>query len=121
MTALVLRVVFALLAAALVPLSLLARQSPMVNGGEALSTIPFAAVGFVIARRQPRNPIGWLLLGIALCLLLSVDSGPSQRGRATIAASGWISNNPRWWPTATTHAAWSLMSAESVTSAINNL
>ncbi len=75
MTALVLGVGFALLAAALVPLSLLARQSPMVNGGEALGSIPFAAVGFVVARRQPRNPIGWLLLGIAICLLLSVDSG----------------------------------------------
>lgn len=67
--------VFVLLALALVPLSLAARQSPLVNGGESLGTIPFAAVGLVIARRQPRNPIGWLLLGIATCLLLSVDSG----------------------------------------------
>ena len=74
-TALVLGVLFAVLAAALVPLSLAARQSPLVNGGEALGSIPFAAVGVVIARRQPRNPIGWLFFGIAACLLLSVDSG----------------------------------------------
>ena len=73
--ALVLGVLFAVLAAALVPLSLAARQSPLVNGGEALGSIPFAAVGVVIARRQPRNPIGWLFFGIAACLLLSVDSG----------------------------------------------
>ena len=66
---------FAVLAVALVPLSLAARQNPLVNGGEALGTIPFAAVGVFIARRQPRNPIGWLFFGIAACLLLSIDSG----------------------------------------------
>jgi hypothetical protein len=74
-TALVLGALFAVLAVALVPLSLTARQNPLVNGGEALGTIPFAAVGVFIARRQPRNPIGWLFFGIAACLLLSIDSG----------------------------------------------
>ena len=74
-TALVLGVVFALVALALVPLSLLARQSPQVNGGEALGAVPFGVVGFVLARRLPRNPIGWIFLAIATCLLLSVDSG----------------------------------------------
>jgi hypothetical protein len=74
-TALVLGALFAVLAVALVPLSLAAHQSPRVNGGEALGSIPFAVVGVVIARRQPRNPIGWLFFGIAACLLLSVDSG----------------------------------------------
>jgi hypothetical protein len=73
--ALALGVVLALLAAALVPLSLLARQSPLVNGGEALGAVVFAPVGVLLARRQPRNPIGWLFGGLALCLLLSVDSG----------------------------------------------
>jgi hypothetical protein len=71
----VLGAVFALLAVALVPLYLMARQDPLVNGPEAIGTIPFAVVGVVIARRQPRNPIGWLFLGITGCLLLSVDSG----------------------------------------------
>jgi hypothetical protein len=74
-TALVLGALFAVLAVALVPLSLIARQDPLVNGSEAIGTIPFAVVGVVIARRQPGNPIGWLFLGIAGCLLLSVDSG----------------------------------------------
>jgi len=55
---LVLAVVFVLLAVALVPLSVLARQSPVVNGGETLGAIPFGVVGLLIARRQPRNPIG---------------------------------------------------------------
>jgi hypothetical protein len=74
-TALVLGAVFALVALALVPLSLLARQSPQVNGGEALGAVPFGVVGFVLARRVPRNPIGWIFLAIAICLLLSIDSG----------------------------------------------
>ncbi len=74
-TALVLGAVFALVALALVPLSLLARQSPQVNGGEALGAVPFGVVGFVLARRLPRNPIGWIFLAIATCLLLSIDSG----------------------------------------------
>jgi len=26
--------------------------------------LPFAIVGFVVARKQPRNPIGWVMLGI---------------------------------------------------------
>ena len=73
--ALVLAAVFVLLVAALVPLSLLARQTPVVNGGETVGAIPFGVVGLLIARRQPRNPVGWLLVGIATCLLLSIDCG----------------------------------------------
>jgi hypothetical protein len=30
--------------------------------------LPFGAVGFVVARRQPRNPVGWILLGFAVLL-----------------------------------------------------
>jgi hypothetical protein len=71
----VLGALFAVLAVALVPLSLAAHQNPLVNAGEALGTVPFAAVGVFLARRQPRNPIGWLFFGIAACLLLSIDSG----------------------------------------------
>jgi hypothetical protein len=74
-TAVAAGVVFAVVALALVPLSLLARQSPEVNGGEALGAVPFGVVGFVLARRLPRNPIGWIFLAIAICLLLSIDSG----------------------------------------------
>jgi hypothetical protein len=32
-------------------------------------------VGVVVARRQPRNPVGWLLIGFALLGGLSVDAG----------------------------------------------
>jgi hypothetical protein len=74
-TALALGTLFAVVALALVPLSLLAKQSPQVNGGEALGAVPFGVVGFVLAWRVPRNPIGWLFLAIGICLLLSIDSG----------------------------------------------
>ena len=37
--------------------------------------VPFALVGFVVARRQPRNPIGWTLLGVAGFFVLSADAG----------------------------------------------
>jgi hypothetical protein len=32
-------------------------------------------LGLLVARRQPRNPEGWLLLSLALCALVVVDSG----------------------------------------------
>ena len=32
----------------------------------------FAAVGFLIARRQPDNPIGWLLIAVGVCFALVV-------------------------------------------------
>ena len=73
--ALALGIVLAALAAAVIPLSLLARQSPAVNGGEAVAAVLFAPVGVFLAWRVPRNPIGWLFIAIAFCLLLSVDSG----------------------------------------------
>jgi hypothetical protein len=61
-------------AAAVIPLSLLSHQYfngvvPLVIG------VPCAAVGILVARRQPGNPIGWLLLVIAGCLFLATDGG----------------------------------------------
>ncbi len=35
--------------------------------------VPSGVVGLLVARRQPGNPLGWLLLGIALCLILATD------------------------------------------------
>jgi hypothetical protein len=35
--------------------------------------VPCGVVGLLVARRQPGNPLGWLLLGIALCLILATD------------------------------------------------
>jgi len=65
-----------LLAAALIPLSLLARQNPLATGGPEIAVdVSFAAVGLVVARHRPGNPIGWLMLCLAAGLLLNADSG----------------------------------------------
>jgi hypothetical protein len=59
-------------AAATVPLSLLSRQ--YVNGVVPLVIgVPCGVVGVLVARRQPGNPIGWLLLVIPACLFLATD------------------------------------------------
>jgi hypothetical protein len=63
-------------AAALIPLSLTARQNPLATGGaEVAVAVSFAAVGLVIARHRPQNPIGWLMLILAVGLISYVDGG----------------------------------------------
>ena len=37
--------------------------------------VPSAGVGVVVARRQPGNPLGWLFVAIAACLILSAGGG----------------------------------------------
>jgi hypothetical protein len=37
--------------------------------------IPCAGVGFLVARRQPGNPLGWLFLAVAICLFVGNDGG----------------------------------------------
>jgi hypothetical protein len=57
---------------AMLPLTLLSHQA--FDGLTALVIgVPCAGVGVVVARRQPRNPIGWLFLVIAVCLILGTD------------------------------------------------
>jgi hypothetical protein len=61
---------------AMVPLTILVGRN---SSGEVVTALviglPAAAVGMVVARRQPRNPLGWLLLAVTACLVLSTD-GP---------------------------------------------
>ncbi|HLK77230.1 MAG TPA: hypothetical protein VKU77_26715 [Streptosporangiaceae bacterium] len=64
--------VLAVSTVAMLPLTLLANQ--VFDGLVALVIgVPCAGVGVVVARRQPRNPIGWLFLVIAACLILGTD------------------------------------------------
>jgi hypothetical protein len=65
----------ALLIAASVPLSALAHQLSFGAIGQPLLMIPFGAVGALVASRQPRNPIGWLLLVIAVTATGGADAG----------------------------------------------
>jgi hypothetical protein len=55
-----------------VPLSELAKQG-LVN--QDILMLPFAVVGFIVARKQPRNPIGWIMLALAPIFELSADAG----------------------------------------------
>jgi len=56
--------------AAMIPLTFLSGQ--VFNGALPLVIgVPCAGVGTLVARRQPRNPIGWLFLVTGACLFLS--------------------------------------------------
>ena len=58
-----------------------ARSGPSTTGSTiggfalALMFLIMAAVGLVVARFQRRNPIGYLLLGVAVCFLITLDAG----------------------------------------------
>ena len=57
-----------------IPLSLPVHQ--LSSGlAQPLVMSPFAAVGWIVARRQPRNPIGWIMLLLALIYIASGDAG----------------------------------------------
>ncbi len=47
----------------------------VLNVGSDLLNLIFAGVGVVVARRQPRNPIGWILLVFILVALLGDNAG----------------------------------------------
>ena len=61
------------LLAAAIPLAGLAHQ--LTPGGLAFHVIllPFGIVGFTVARRVPGNPIGWILLVVALAMWFTGD------------------------------------------------
>ena len=60
---------------AAVPLSVLAHQFTAGDVLPVLVTVPFAGVGVLVAYRQPRNPIGWILLLLALVVTVGGDAG----------------------------------------------
>ena len=61
------------LAIAVVPLDVLSRQGSAAE--PLIAAASFSAVGLVVARRRPRNPMGWLLAGIGILILLTVAGG----------------------------------------------
>ena len=64
-----------LLTAALVALSVITHHASTVTGEQIAITASFAAVGVLVARRQPGNAIGWLMISPAVCALLGIDVG----------------------------------------------
>src|SRR5436305_8552645 len=64
-------VVVLALFAVVVALSFVARDPWPTNDGVVLVTLlAYAAVGYVIARTEPRNPIGWIFLGLPVFALV---------------------------------------------------
>ncbi len=92
--------------AASVPLSIAARQSVLGNSIQNLvSTLPYAVVGIVVIRKQPRNPIGWLLAGLGILSVVSTDAGSyalvAHRHGSQLPlglAAAWLDES--FWPAA---------------------
>jgi hypothetical protein len=69
---------FVVVLALLVPALPLYRATNHVSTAGDLSSfvvvLPFALVGVVVARRQPRNAVGWILLATALFFIVQADA-----------------------------------------------
>jgi len=69
-----------------------------------LLPLAFGAIGAVVARHQPRNPVGWLLLGVALFFTIngvaSIYSVLDYRLHAGRLPVGWVAVllQPTWAP-----------------------
>jgi hypothetical protein len=75
-TAVLLGALGLVLIAAWVPLSYLTRDLQASRDGVVPAfALACGLLGMLVARRQPRNPEGWLLLGLAAGLMVTVDSG----------------------------------------------
>jgi hypothetical protein len=75
-TALIAGVLAAIVLAAFAPILALAHQFSLSNFGTPfVIELPYVAVGFLIARRQPRNPIGWLAMMVGGASALSGGAG----------------------------------------------
>ena len=75
-TAAVLGALALVLIAAWALLTFLTRDIQISRDGAAMAAgLACGLVGMLVARRQPRNPEGWLLLGVAVGVFFVVDSG----------------------------------------------
>ncbi len=77
MVALGLGALMLLLIAASIPLDHFAHKAFPGGGSLGIAALftPFAVVGVLVAYRQPRNPIGWILVVLALSMVGSGDAG----------------------------------------------
>ena len=87
------------------PLSVLAHQFNVSNDGPDALILAGAAVGVMVARRQPANPIGWVLLATMGCVALGNDASfysvADYRLHHGALPLGWVAVllQPVWAPT----------------------
>jgi hypothetical protein len=68
-------VIVVLLTIALGWLNTVSNSSWTGVGSSLLISLPFLVVGVVVVLRQPRNPVGWILMGVILLFQLSSTAG----------------------------------------------
>jgi hypothetical protein len=84
----------------------LARQSMNDSNGSVpvWFSAAFGLAGFVVAARRPRNPLGWVIMAVAVCLALSEDASfyvvASYRLRHGGLPLSWVAllAQPGWAP-----------------------
>ena len=87
------------------PLSAMAHQLNVSNDGPDILILAGAAVGAVVAWRQPGNPMGWILLATMGCIAASNDgsfySVADYRLHHGALPLGWVAVllQPAWAPT----------------------
>jgi hypothetical protein len=75
-TATVLGVVVLVLLGITAALSVLIHQATFLNIATGIPIpLVYAAVGVIVARHQPRNPVGWILILFVVLFLIPVDAG----------------------------------------------
>jgi len=102
-TALLLSGVVLALTVTAIPLGILGHQNIGFGGTIVLGPV-FGVVGFAVAWRRPRNPLGWLMLGAVAFLVLSGDASSYAvavyRLRHGSLPLGWVAVllQPGWAP-----------------------
>ena len=72
-----------------VPLVIASGDSLVGVWGSLALELPFALVGAVVAWRQPRNPVGWLLMGVIVTYAVSGDAASYEILVYRNGHSGW--------------------------------
>jgi hypothetical protein len=81
-------------------------QIPSGSGGGVwvFGLLPYGVVGFVVAWRRPRNPLGWIFVGVVVALALTAVGGTyavvDYRARHGTLPLGWVAMlaQPGWAP-----------------------